>query len=144
MEESAGPAVGPQPDHEHGVLVVEAEERVKRHHEAALGLVAAPGSRDRLELAAKVAPDRARMERFGTEAGELEPMDGLPHLADRTPFERERGRLDDRLVTVVERVQPVSAVQLEAALGGAEHRYPPVAGVRKGDETRNEAVERIR
>ena len=55
-----GAPAGVAADDEEGVLVVEPEERVERHHEAALRLGAAPVARDRLELAAQVLVDLAR------------------------------------------------------------------------------------
>ena len=47
-------------DDEHCVVVSEPEERVERHHEAALRLGAAPGARDLLELGAQAAVDGRR------------------------------------------------------------------------------------
>src|SRR5439155_10452350 len=87
--------------------------------------------------------DRPRVPQLGAVAGVLEPMDRLPHLPDRPPLERERRRLDDRLVAVVERVKAVAAVDLEAALAGAEDRDAPVALVRECDEAGDEAVESV-
>ena len=61
-------------------------------------------------------------------------MHGLAHLPDRPALERERGRVDDRLVAVVERVQAVRSVRRERRFRGAEDRDAPAAFVRKRDE----------
>ena len=76
-------------------------------------------------------------------AGLLEPVHRLAHLADRAALERERGDVDDRLVAVVERVQPVRRVQRQAALGRAEDRDAPVARVRVLDEPADQLVEAL-
>ena len=79
-------------DDEEGVLVVEPEERVERHHEAALRLGAAPFARDLLELVAQPLVDRPRPQHLGAVAGAREPVDRLAHLPDRPALERERRR----------------------------------------------------
>src|SRR5207244_13033724 len=98
---------------EERVVLVEAEEGAERHHEAALRLGAPPRARDVLELAPQLRSDPARRQRLGPEARALEPVDGLAHLADRAALEREAVDLDHRLVAVVERLQPVGAIEVE-------------------------------
>ena len=93
-------------------------------------------SRDRLEL---VAQGRRRARSVAARARRsrrAQPVDGLAHLADRAALERERRRVDDRLVAVVERVQAVRRYSVEAALGRAEDRDAPVARVRVARRTR--------
>ena len=127
MEEARRRARPGPADDEERVLVVEPEERVERHHEASLRLGAAPLARDPLELAAQVLADLSRPQHLGAVAGALEPVDRLAHLADRPALERERRRLDHRLVAVVEGMQAVRPVEREPVLRGAEDRDPPVA-----------------
>ena len=86
MEEPRRVAVRPEADDEERVLLPEPEERVERHHEAALRLAAAPGACDRLELAPQLRADLAWMQRLRAVAGALEPVDRLAHLADRAPL----------------------------------------------------------
>ena len=140
VEESRGRPSGAEADDEHRVLVLEPEQRVERHHESALRLAAAPVAGDRLELGAE---RRARSRpggAHGTVARRAQPVHGLAHLADRAALERERADVEHRLVAVVERPQPMRAVEREAALRRAEDRDPPAAGVRERDERVDEAV----
>ena len=71
-------------------------------------------------------------------------MHRLPHLADRAALERERRRVDQRLVAVVERLQAAGPVELEPPLRGAEDRHPPVTLVCMVDEAADERVEGTR
>src|SRR5439155_23565825 len=71
-------------------------------------------------------------------AGALEAVNGLAHLADRSPLEVERVHVDDRLVAVVERVQPAAAVEVETRRRGTEDRETPVARVGERDEAVDE------
>ena len=114
---------------------------VERHHEPPLGLTAAPGGRDPLQLPAEVGADLAWPQDRDLVAGALDPVDRLPDLADFAPFEREGRRVDDSLIAVVERVQPVHPVERESSLRDAEHRDPPIAAVRVLDEARDERRE---
>src|SRR5205823_2539329 len=127
VEEAGRAAARAEADQEEGVLLFEAEQRVEGHHEPALGLVAAPLARDRLELAAKTGVELARMERPRCVSGPLEPVHRLPYLPDRPALEREALDLEDGLVAVVERVQPELAVPRHPRLGGSEHGDAPVA-----------------
>src|SRR5205823_14168131 len=116
-----------------------------RHHEAALRLRAAPRARELLELLALRARERARRNGLGREARAAQPVHGLADLADRSALEREPSRLDDRLVTVVEGVQAVLAIEGQSVLGRAEDRDPPAPRpreVEKGTDQRREAVRR--
>ena len=61
-------------------------------------------------------------------------MDRLAHLSNRASLERERRDVDESLVTVIERMQPVPAVQRQETLRRAEDRNAPVALVRMVDE----------
>ena len=72
-------------DHEHGV--VDAEERVERHREAALGRTAAPRAHDLLELLAKVRLDLFGPPHLAAIAGARQPVDRLAHLPDRPALE---------------------------------------------------------
>src|SRR5919204_1845987 len=74
-------------------------------------------------------------------AGPSQPVHRLTHLPYGAPFERERGRVHDRLVAVVEGVQTVLAVEVDAALGSAEDRNPPVPFVGVRDVVVDEGVE---
>src|SRR5207253_8685775 len=107
-------------------------------------LAVAPGVRDLRQLMAQLRVDLARPQHAGLVGGLLEPVDGLTHLPDRAPLERERRRVDDRLVAVVEHVESVLAVDLEATLRGAEDCDPPIPLVRVLDEARHEWAVRLR
>ena len=89
MQETGRRAVGCEPDEEHGLRVVEREERVERHREAALGLVATPLVGHRLELLAHAGRDLARTQRARREAGVAESVHRLADLSDR-PVPRAR------------------------------------------------------
>ena len=60
MEEPCRRAVRREADDEDGVRVVEREQRVERHRETALGLVAAPVDCDRFDLLPQAFRDLAR------------------------------------------------------------------------------------
>src|SRR5581483_3622544 len=66
--------------------------------------------------------------------GVPEAVHGLAHLADRAAVERERRRLDDGLVPVVERAEPEPAIDVETAFRDAEHGDAPPALVRELEE----------
>ena len=68
-------------------------------------------------------------------------MNGLAHLTDRSTLELERPDVEHGLVAVVERMQTVRPVAVEARLGCAEDRDPPVARVGEGDEAVDEVRE---
>ena len=140
---AARPA-GSKPSDEDRLAVTEAEERVERHHEAALGRAAAPRARDVLELGAQVAVDLARCEHARAVARPLETVHRLADLADRPTVERELLDVDQRLVAVVERVQAVRGVEGEPALRRAEDRDPPVACMCVRHETPQQRVEVVR
>jgi hypothetical protein len=89
-------------DDEDGVVVAEPEQRVERHHEAALGLAAAPLARDLLETPSKRRRDAARRQDLGPVTGLREAVNGLANVADRAAVERESRRFDHRLVAVVD------------------------------------------
>src|SRR5205085_9116083 len=74
-------------------------------------------------------------------ADALEPVDGLAHLPDRAPLEREAADVDHRLVAVVERVQAVRAVEPEASLRRAEDGDPPATGMGERDEAPEQLLE---
>src|SRR5439155_12262378 len=133
------PLGGAEPDD--ADRIVDMEQSIPRQHKSALRLAAAPSARDLLELRAELAADFVRPEDAAAEACSLEPVDRLPHLADRAAFQGERLCLDHRLVAVIERVQPVAAIELEPVLGRAEDREPPVALPRVLDEARDELGE---
>ena len=114
MEEAARTAVPVESDDEHRLIVAEREERVERHHEPALGLLAAPLVGDRREAVAQCRVELARAQHSRLEARARQPVHGLAHLPDRAPLERERRRLDDRLVAVVERMQAVLTIDADA------------------------------
>ena len=134
-------AAGTAADHEQRVLVLEAEERVERHHEPAGRGRTTPPACDRLELPAQVRGDLARMQHTRRVPRVPEPVNGLADLADRSPVQRERRRLQHRLVPVVEGVKTVSAVDVEAALADAENGDPPVALPGERDEPGDKPVE---
>src|SRR5205823_1692135 len=121
--------------------VAEREERVQRHRETALRLVAAPVEGDLVQLATQLGIDRARRRDAHRIAGLAQPVHRLPHLADRAALKRERRRLDQRLVAVVEGMEAVRAVEAEPPLRGAEDRDPPVAFMRVIDEAADQGVE---
>src|SRR6266516_312496 len=141
MQEAIRPPVGPKADDEDRILVPELEELVQGHREPALRLAPTPLSKDRLEPLPQAGTDLARPQDLGAIARPLEPVDGLAHLPDRPSLEREGAGLDHRLVAVVERVQAMLAIQLEAALRGPQDRDAPVAGVCELDEVRDEGPE---
>ena len=141
VEKTGGQAVRPESDHEQRVLVVQAEERVERHHEAALRLRAAP---DCAHLVAQVGARVGGREDPHLVAALLEARHRLPDLADRPAVERERRGLDHCLVAVVERVQAVPRVQAERILRRAEHGDAPAARVRELEEPADELGEPIR
>src|SRR5205809_7277787 len=116
MEKAGRSSVRPEADDEESIFLFEPEERVEGHHEAALRLGAAPGARDRLELAPKLGPDLARMQRVGAIPGALQPVDRLAHLADGPALDREARHFDHSLVAVVERVEPMIAIEVEPAV----------------------------
>ncbi|HEY2940023.1 MAG TPA: hypothetical protein VGJ27_09425 [Gaiellaceae bacterium] len=134
MEEACRRAARPPTDHEDRVLVPEPEERVECHHEAALGIGAAPVAGDRLQLGPELGAHLPRPEHLGAVAGPLETVYGLSDLADRATIEREALRLEHGLVAVVESVQAAGPVEPEAVLGRAEDRQPPAALAGEGDE----------
>jgi hypothetical protein len=145
VEETGDAAVGCATEHEQRVLVVEPEERVERHHEAPLGLRPAPRARELLELLALHACERARRNGLGRVARTLQAVHGLADLADRPALEREPSRLDDRLVTVVQRVQVVLAIEVQCVLRRAEDRDAPAARpgeLEEGSDERGEAIRR--
>src|SRR5207244_3512258 len=125
VEEALRPPVRVPADDEERLVVAEPEERVECHHESALGRVAAPALRDCLELRPQAGIELAGTQDLRVITGALEPVHRLPHLADRPALERERRRVDHRLVAVVEGVQPVLAVDAERALRDAEHSDAP-------------------
>ena len=106
MEEPGRRALLVEADDEDGTLVVEPEERVERHHEAPLGRVAAPRPGNLLELRAVVRVDLSGVQHPGREAGALQAMHRLAHLADRPSVEREARGVDHRLVAVIDRPKP--------------------------------------
>src|SRR5262249_22765898 len=108
----------------------------------AFGLIPAPSARDLLERVPRPRVDVAGTDDLTLEAGARQPVNGLPHLANRSALQREAGRLDHRLVSVVERLQAVAAVEVEAPLRDAEDRDAPVAAASMPDEARDEVVER--
>src|SRR6185312_10139037 len=116
VEEAGRSPARPAPDREHGIVLLEAKERVEGHDEAALGLVAAPVKRQLLELRSQIGADLARVEELGRVAGTSQAADRLPHLADRPALERKPFDLDHGLVAVVQRVQTMLAVEAEPAL----------------------------
>jgi hypothetical protein len=80
------------------------------------------------------------MERLRRVAGRAEPVDRLPHLADRPAVEREGRDLEHRLVTVVEGVEPVRAVERRGSARSAEDGDAPVALACERDEPLDEPV----
>ena len=134
MEEPGDGAVGCATDDEHGILIVEAKQRVERHDEAAFRLAAAPRTGQLFELMSERRVDLARAQRARRVAGAFEPVDRLAHLPDRSSLQREGFGVDDGLVAVVERVQSVRAVDVERGFGCAEDRNPPVARPRELQE----------
>src|SRR3979490_201040 len=68
----------------------------------------------------------------------------LANLADSAAFERKGSRVDNGLVTVVERLQPKRPVELEPALRRTENRDAPIALMRVLDEARNQYFTRVR
>ena len=141
MEEACRLPVGVAADHEDRVLTLEPEERVDRHHEALLHLVAAPGACDRFEPGSQFGADLPRVERLDLVAGSLEARYRLADLADRAAIERESRGGDDCLVSMVERVQAVLAVEIEPHLGRSEDGDAPVACVSEDDEALDEPAE---
>ena len=71
-------------------------------------------------------------------------MRRLAHLANRAPVEREGRGVDDRFVSVVERLQSMRSVEVEPAFRCSQDRDAPVALVRVLDEARDQVVERAR
>src|SRR3989442_1435457 len=63
VQDPGGGPGGIEADDEEGVVVVEWEEGVERHHEASLGLARPPVACDPLELLAQTRVDLARVER---------------------------------------------------------------------------------
>src|SRR5205823_3954561 len=98
---------------------------------------------NRLELEPELVVERARPQDARVVARLLEPVHRLPHLADRSPLEREGPRVDDRLVAVVERMETVRGVERQAAFRRAEDRDPPVAAMRMLDEAADQLVEAV-
>src|SRR5205823_109447 len=103
VEEAAGGARAVAGDDEQGSVRVLARDRVHRHREAALRLTVTPALRHRLELAQAIRIQLLGRDQLGSIALALEPVNGLPDLADGPAVEREGARLHDRLVTEVER-----------------------------------------
>ena len=135
MEKPAGAPVGPEADDEHRLFVAEREQLVHRHREAALRLRRRARRRRSPRSSARSRPSISPGRR--TRAGSPPSRAGAPTAApcgSRDPRARTPRRLDDRLVPVVERVQPVRAVQREPPLRRAEDRDPPVAAWAKRDE----------
>ena len=122
MEESGRPAVRSEPDHEDCVLVLQPEQRVECHHKSLLRLVTPPFAGNQLEIGSELAGDLAGVEHAHGVPLALEALHRLSDLADRTAFERERSRLEHRLVAVEQRLQPEPAVQVEVGLDAPELR----------------------
>ena len=61
MSKALRAPVGAVADDEDSGGILDAEERVERHHEAAFRLAAAPGTRDRLEVGPELGVDLAGM-----------------------------------------------------------------------------------
>src|SRR5207249_4890255 len=57
----------------------------------------------------------------------MQTVDRLANLADRAALERERGHVEHRLVAVIERAEPVPAIERQAAFRGAEDADAPAA-----------------
>src|SRR5439155_22979272 len=106
VEERANPTVTVAREHDHAVLLLASADRVERHGEPALGRAVEPRVRDALELLERRVVDLVEPVPGRGEALTLRARHRLAHLADRASFERERRRLDDRLVADVERAQP--------------------------------------
>src|SRR2546423_4388133 len=121
VKEAADPALGVAPDHDQAVGVLLAPEGVERHREASFGRAVPPAAADRVQLGDLGVGELAEILQARAEALLLESRDRLAHLADRAAVERERPRLDHRLVAEVERAQAELAPQGPQPLAGADH-----------------------
>src|SRR5207247_5274914 len=93
-------------DHDQRVALLVAAQLVERHREASLRLALSPFRRHTLELGERPLVDRGHFAELDRETGLLEPRHGLADLANRAALQRERGRVDTRLVANVARAQP--------------------------------------
>ena len=144
VEEPGRRSIRCAPDDEERMLVLQPEERVERHDEAPLRLVAPPQVREVLELTPELDVDLARPQRFHAKTGALEPVHRLPDLPDRAAFERERRGLDHGLVAVVERMQSVRGVHPERPFRRAEDRDAPPARVGEPHEASDQPRKAVR
>src|SRR6266851_1480165 len=129
------------------MLIIKAEKRIERHHEASLRLGPAPIAGQRLELVAELRADLAGPcggRGVSAALAALEPVHRLPHLPDRPSLEGERRCFDHRFVTVVERMEAVAAVKIERAFRDAENRNAPATRARKAQERADEVGKAFR
>src|ERR1041384_1330857 len=139
MEEAADPALAVAAEEDEAVAVVVAAELVERHAEAALVLPVAPAPADVLEFGQLAL--RELVEKGATSGGALLPRtrDVLPHVADRPALERERVRVDDRLVAEVERAQPKLRPERKQAFARTDRRETQPARLGEGPQLLQQA-----
>ena len=115
-----------------------------RHREATLRLAVAPAVRDRLELRERRRREIGdRFDRRCETAGD-KARHRLAHLANRTAFERELARVDDRLVAEIQRAEPRGAPVLRGRFARTRHAELQSVRVRErsrlGDQRRQSIV----
>jgi hypothetical protein len=114
---------------------------VHGHREPALCLVAAPRLRDCIELLAQGGIDVVGVDDPEAISGLRQSRHRLPDFSDRTAFERELARNEDRLVPDCNRAHAEPLVAHEVLAERADHRKPPAASVREALEVDEETVE---
>ena len=118
-------------------------EIVDRHREAALGLVAAPLLRDLVERRAQRLVGVLGGDDAQAVAGLRHARHRLPHLADRPAFERERRRMQHRLLADRDRAHAELPVAVEVRLRRADHREPPAVRARDAAELGEQRIELV-
>jgi hypothetical protein len=121
-------------DHEHGVVTAQPEQAVEFHREARPRPAAQPGILDGGQFRPQRRRHLPRHDDLGAESLALQPVHGLPGGPHVPAVQGEAPGVDDRLIAVIQRVQPLVPVGLQQPVRRAHDRGAPSAGLRVGQE----------